>query len=133
MAGLHSRLRRRSEFLAVASTGQKWVTPGMIVQIRPDNSFPHFRYGLTASRKVGGAVQRNRARRRLRALAEQILPQLVAEFGLGTPVSSVDLVLIARTHTIGRSFDDLQADLRWAIKRLAQPKPPAASSAAPAP
>ena len=104
----------------------------MIVQIRPDNSFSHFRYGLTASRKVGGAVQRNRARRRLRVLAEQILPQLVAEFGLGTPVSSVDLVLIARTQTLGRSFDDLQADLRWAIKRLAQPKPPAASSAPPA-
>lgn len=109
------RLLRRAEFLAAAAQGRKWVAPGLIVQMRlhtdADSSTCAVRYGLTASRKVGGAVVRNRARRRLRALAEEILPQA------GLP--PCDLVLIARhTATVSRKFADLRADLLWSIDRL---------------
>lgn len=68
------------------------------------------RVGLTASRKVGNAVCRNRARRRLRALAERVMP-LHAERGH-------DYVLIARARTVDRPFPALVEDLESAMKRL---------------
>ncbi|MCW2247307.1 hypothetical protein M2352_002898 [Azospirillum fermentarium] len=68
------------------------------------------RLGLTASRKVGNAVVRNRARRRLREAARLILP-FHARPGH-------DLVLIARQETAVRPWADLIADLTAALKRL---------------
>lgn len=68
------------------------------------------RYGLTASKKVGGAVVRNRARRRLRAAAEMMIPAHVAD--------SYDLVLIARKTTVDRPFAGLLEDLETALKRV---------------
>jgi ribonuclease P protein component len=66
--------------------------------------------GLTASKKVGGAVQRNRARRRLREAARQLLPEL----GL----AGVDYVLVARQQTPEASWDALLDDVRNALIRL---------------
>lgn len=66
--------------------------------------------GLTASKKVGGAVERNRARRRLREAAHQLLPQL------GLP--GVDYVLVARQETPSAAWDRLLDDLRNALLRL---------------
>ncbi len=108
------RLKRRAEFLAVAGSGKKWVTPGMIVQIMPRPDFPanSYRFGLTASRKVGGAVQRNRARRRLRAIAEACLPLCT--------LPAADFVLIARPATIGYEFALLQDEFRLALRKLAR-------------
>ena len=61
------KLTRRPEFLHVAGKGRRWVGPGLVLQAlrRFDSAIPEtaIRFGLTASRKVGGAVQRNRARR----------------------------------------------------------------------
>ena len=68
------------------------------------------RYGLTASGKVGPAVVRNRARRRLRALVMEILPRHAA-FGR-------DYVVIARATTMSRDFTDLRQDLVTALKKL---------------
>ena len=73
-------LRKRAEFLAVASSGKKWVAPGFILQIGPARTSDEaIHYGLTASRKVGNAVTRNRSRRRLRALATEIMPLAIPE------------------------------------------------------
>lgn len=104
------KLLQRAEFLAVAATNQKWVMPGVIVQWSVREGAASIRYGLTASRKVGGAVQRNRARRRLRALATELLPQ--AGF------SAADIVLIARPATISRPFNDLRNDIRTALSKV---------------
>ncbi len=75
------RLLRRAEFLAVAGARRKWVGPGLILQARPHDERQHpphggpsLRLGLTASKKVGNAVARNRARRRLRAAARESWP-----------------------------------------------------------
>ena len=80
-----ARLKRRAEFLRVAGGRRKAVTPGLILQAleRPredaamlnadTNDAP--RVGFTASRKVGIAVARNRARRRLKAAAAQVMPR----------------------------------------------------------
>ena len=103
-------LRRRPEFLAVAASGRKWAAPGLILQMGlPRESSAPARYGLTASSKVGGAVVRNRARRRLRALAVEILPHHAA---------ARDYVLIARSTTATRAFSDLRQDLVTALRKL---------------
>jgi ribonuclease P protein component len=102
-------LKRRAEFLAIAKNGKKWVTPGFILQMSP--SLPTvIRYGLTASSKIGNAVVRNRGRRRLRALAHEVLAQQA--------VPGHDFVLIARMTTGSRAYVDLKKDLIWALKKL---------------
>lgn len=111
------RLTRRPQFLAVAGARRKWATPGLILQARahderqhPNAGEPPVRIGLTASKKVGGAVERNRARRRLRAaLAEVLAPN-------ATP--GHDFVLVARADTVRRPYADLKADLIQALKKL---------------
>jgi ribonuclease P protein component len=66
--------------------------------------------GFTASRRVGGAVARNRAKRRLRAVAEEVMPS--------TALSQCDYVLIARGATLHRPYGALRGDLEGALKRL---------------
>jgi ribonuclease P protein component len=68
------------------------------------------RVGYTASRKVGNAVTRNRAKRRLRGVAAAILR------GKGNP--GTDYVLIARAGTVDRPYDALIADLTAALRRI---------------
>ncbi len=109
-----SVLRRRAEFLAVAGSGKKWVTPGLIIQMglprkAEDKIVSGVRYGLTASSKIGNAVVRNRARRRLRALATELLPNTSPDR---------DYVLIARNVTATRDFAVLRQDLLTALKKL---------------
>ena len=109
-----ARLKRRPEFLAVAASRRRWVAPGLILQAarRPEDSElpPAPRIGFTASRKVGIAVRRNRARRRLKAAAEAVLPKA------GQP--GFDYVVVARTETLTRPFADLVADLETALARV---------------
>ncbi|MFM2043525.1 MAG: ribonuclease protein component [Pseudomonadota bacterium] len=111
------RLTRRREFLAVAACRRKQVTPGLILQARGHDDEQHpnpgqapVRVGYTASKKVGGAVERNRARRRLRAaVAEVLAPHALP---------GQDYVLVARAETVRRPYADLKADLAQALKRL---------------
>jgi len=65
------------------------------------------RVGFTASRKIGGAVARNRAKRRLRAAAAALLPL----YGVG----GNDYVLVARQDTLTRPFSGLLDDLATAL------------------
>ena len=68
------------------------------------------RLGLTVSKKVGGAVVRNRMKRRFRGLARLILPE--------AGVAGADHVLIGRQGGIDRPYDQLVADLRRALAKL---------------
>jgi len=117
MAAALGRLKRRPEFLRVAAGRRKWVAPGLILQAyKRSDADPAvepagvIRLGLTASRKVGNAVARNRARRRLREAARRLLP--------GGAKPGYDLVVIARGETLRRSFADLVDDLATALRRL---------------
>lgn len=104
-------LKRRPEFLRIAAKGKKSVTPGLVLQAcRHARSGASVRFGLTASRRVGGAVQRNRARRRLREAARAVLPVHAAP--------GHDYVLIARAATVRRPYALLVQDLEKALKRL---------------
>jgi ribonuclease P protein component len=71
-----------------------------------------FRIGYTASRKVGNAVARNRARRRLRAAVARVMP--------GRAAAGFDYVVIARQASVTRPFGDLTADLASAVDGLAR-------------
>jgi ribonuclease P protein component len=109
------RLTRRSEFLRVARGRRKWAAPGLVLQARgsPGDTAAQdapFRVGYTASRKVGGAVERNRAKRRLRAVVRAVMPELAAP--------GHDYVVIARGATLTREFAALKDDLRAALARL---------------
>ena len=123
MAPFVPRLKTRPEFLRVASARNKWVTPGLILQARPqragtpdvdprNNALQRagFRVGFTVSRKVGNAVARNRAKRRLRTVVEQVMP-VCAKDGF-------DFVVIGRTGTLTRPFPALLKDLKASLKRL---------------
>lgn len=73
--------------------------------------------GFTASRKVGSAVERNRARRRLRAVAREVLP--------AAGRSGYDYVLIARATTLRRPYIELAKDLKTALAHVsAEPRRP---------
>jgi len=112
-----SRLKQRADFLQ-AQRGVRKVVGALTLEIcstPPEKAVRDgFRIGFTASRKVGNAVARNRARRRLRAVAAVLLPQSAKE---GT-----DYVLIARRTTLSRPYqlllDDLATALRAAHLRL---------------
>jgi ribonuclease P protein component len=105
-------LKKRSEYLRVAGTRRRYAAPGVVVQFyrRPAGDGDAIRYGITASRRVGNAVVRNRVRRRLRAAAEQVLPEMAAP--------GCDYVLVGRQATVRRAFGDLIGDLRTALQRL---------------
>ncbi len=106
-------LLKRRDFLA-AARARRWAAPGMVVQGRArasDEAPGAIRVGYTCSKKVGGAVARNRAKRRLRAAAAEAIPRL------GEP--GWDYVLIGRAEaTAARPFPDLVADLETALDRL---------------
>jgi len=104
------RLIRRAEFLKVAEGRRKWVAPGLILQMAPQSPAGELRVGFPASRKVGNAVARNRARRRLRAASAELLPVHAAE--------GHDYVLIARSGTLTRRYQALLADLAEGLQRL---------------
>jgi len=111
-------LANRRDFLA-AARARKAVTTGMIVQRRErhadETDTPVTRVGYTASRKVGNAVFRNRAKRRLRAVAREVL-------GTREP-SGTDFVLIARAGaTVDRPYDALRDDLEYALRKLDEPR-----------
>lgn len=109
-------LKRRADFLRVGGSGLRHVTPGFILQAarRPEPADPVLRIGFTASRKVGNAVARNRAKRRLRALADRVMPT--------TADTAMDYVFVGRTETVGRNFTVMERDLRTALTRLARAK-----------
>ena len=102
-------LAKRADFVA-ASKAEKFVGKSIIVQARY-NASENIRVGYTASKKVGNAVVRNRAKRRMRAVAMETL----AQYG----TAGADYVLIGRAKTTCTvKFEDLKFELIRAIKKL---------------
>jgi ribonuclease P protein component len=114
------KLTKRAEFLFVRQ-GARAGRGAVMVEARRWADDGPVRLGLTASKKVGGAVQRNRARRRLREAARQLLPEL------GLP--GVAYVLVARQQTPEAQWDALLDDVRNALIRLRADLEPGAAPA----
>ena len=99
----------RAGFLAARSNGKKSLSRGLVIQAI-QNETSQWRIGLTATKKIGNAVTRNRARRRMRALARSYLGPLAQP---GT-----DYVLIARHDTVNADWQDMAKGLQKAIRYL---------------
>ena len=109
------RLTSRPQFLAAAK-GVSEARGAVVVQrLDRRDGVPTVRLGFTATRKVGNAVIRNRAKRRLREAARAAAPLLA--------VPGSDYVFIARMGTADRPWDRLLDDVKSALTRLATPRP----------
>jgi ribonuclease P protein component len=90
------------------------TTPGFILLVRDrKESDSNMRVGFTVTKKIGGAVVRNRMKRRFRALAREIIP--------AKGFAGADHVMIGRAKGIEREFGLLRAELGQALDRLRKP------------
>ncbi|EAT09597.1 ribonuclease P protein component [Sphingomonas sp. SKA58] len=101
---------RRADFLA-ANRGRRAPMPGFVLLVRErGDGDPAMRYGITVTKKIGGAVIRNRMKRRFRVLARELLPAL--------GIAGADHVLIGREGGIERDFSLLRAELEKALGKI---------------
>jgi ribonuclease P protein component len=85
--------------------------PGFVLLVRDrGDGDPLMRLGITVTKKIGGAVVRNRMKRRFRALARELLPE--------SGIAGADHVLIGRGGGIERPFDQLRDELGKALAKL---------------
>jgi len=113
------RLKTRAEFLHVRG-GARFTAPSLVLQARrrlagEAEEAPGARFGFTATKGLGGAVVRNRARRRLK--------EAVRVAGPSHAMAGYDYVLIAREGTVQRRFTELIKDLERALVRVHGPSP----------
>jgi ribonuclease P protein component len=105
------RLKKRADFLACAQA-QACAKGAVVVQARPrGDERPLVRAGFTATKRIGGAVERNRAKRRMREAARLVLPDLARP--------GFDYVFIARGGVTTRPWARLLDDVKSALIRLA--------------
>ena len=104
------QIRKRRDFLWV-NGGRRAATPGFVLLGRPNENNAAARVGFTCSKKVGNAVARNRAKRRLRALAREVLA--------GAARPGWDYVLIGRRDvTASRDYRAMSDDLLRGLAKI---------------
>ena len=108
----HERVRRRPEFLHAYEQGRKHHARYMTI-FACESAKPAARLGVSATRKFGPAVVRNKAKRRAREL-----------FRHHKPMPGVDLVIIPRRGFDSVVFTDLVTDFLGALRRLRVPVTP---------
>ena len=100
-------MRLRRDFLA-ANSGRRAPSPAFVLLVRTrDDGDATMRAGFTVTKKIGNSVIRSRLKRRLRALAREVLP--------GSGVAGADHVLIGRGDGLTRGFAAMADDLRKAL------------------
>ncbi|MGN6849632.1 MAG: ribonuclease P protein component [Sphingomicrobium sp.] len=106
-------MKKRADFVA-ANAGRRATTPGFVLLVRNrEDSDPAMRAGFTVTKKIGGAVVRNRMKRRFRALASEVLPT--------KGFAGSDHVMIGRAKGVERDFGLLRSELTQALDRLRRP------------
>ena len=106
-----NKIKLRKDFLNIQRNGIKFTCSSFIIQILKTHSKKQLsRFGFTASKKVGGAVVRNKAKRRMRELV-YCLKDSFQEFGY-------DFVLIARKDIVSVKFEDLKSELSKTLNKI---------------
>ncbi|NPA93588.1 MAG: ribonuclease P protein component [Chloroflexi bacterium] len=124
------RLRKNADFQRVRREGRAYAHPLVVLIVAP-NELAQVRVGVAAGRSVGKAVQRNKAKRRLREIMRPLIPQIAPGH---------DLMLIARKPMIEADFAEVRRAVLTLLRRadLLQPgqdplppddTPPSASAA----
>jgi ribonuclease P protein component len=109
-------LKKRPDFLRAAQARRQGTGSFLLQGRARGDDKPLVRVGFTASKKIGNAVARNRAKRRLRALVREVLP------GLARP--GWDYVLVAKPGaTIIRDYADMRDDLTMALRSVHKDRP----------
>lgn len=103
-------LKKRKDFLRAAK-GVRMVVSTAILQAARSLSEKEvpFKIGFTASKKIGKAHIRNRAKRRLRAVVREVFPELA--------LPNVEYVLISRFNTAYCPYQTLKSNIKWALKK----------------
>lgn len=101
------RLTSSTDFKRVRRTGQSYAHPFLVLVAAP-NDLGNTRFGFTAGRAVGGAVQRNRAKRRMRAALQQLFDSIQPGW---------DIILIARPKILDAPWQQLVRSLGQLLKR----------------
>jgi len=101
------RLTRSTDFKRVRRTGKSYAHP-LVVLVAQASESPKVRVGVTAGRSVGGAVQRNKAKRLLREAMRPLLPDLLPGW---------DLILIARPALLPTSLQEIRRVLKSLLRR----------------
>ena len=96
------RLRRSADFARVRRQGRQYRQSALRLGVS-ENALPHNRYGIVVSRRLGIAVERNRIKRRLRALLAELHTELRQGY---------DMVLLPRRAVLWQPFDQLRRKLR---------------------
>jgi len=112
------RLRARAEFLAVQENGRR-VASRYLTMLALPNEAGYDRLGIIASRRLGGAVVRNRAKRRVREIFRRLDP-------LGANANAprtFDLVIIPRREVASAPFADLEKEFAAGLRKLRQTRP----------
>ena len=108
------RLRKRQDFVRIGKTGRRAGSRFFSLQVAAISpqlrSTSAIRVGFTATKKVGNAVERNRARRRMRVLADSVLSEYVMPDG--------DCVLLARRPLLDAKYDQLARELKDVLRKL---------------
>jgi len=106
------RLTRRADFLR-ARRGRSWAARCLVLQALPnDRDAETARFGFTATKKIGSAVIRNRARRRMKEAVRQIAPDKAR--------AGFDYVVIARQGILTHEFPDIVQELKTALCKVHQ-------------
>ena len=101
------RLTRSTDFKRVRNQGKSFAHP-LVVLVKTPSSENVTRVGISTSRAVGNAVQRNRAKRLLRESIRPLIPRLSPGW---------DLVLIARNRMVTTAFQDVQVAVDGLLRR----------------
>lgn len=102
-----ARLVDKREFKSVYTKGRSSATDLVVVYVLPKSEQPT-KFGFTVGKKVGGAVVRNRVKRKLREAVRQMLPEMTGDY---------DIVIVARAKAAQANFSDLSAALRKLLAR----------------
>ncbi|HYD19703.1 MAG TPA: ribonuclease P protein component [Patescibacteria group bacterium] len=110
MCAAVTMIKASPDFQRIARQGRRWSGSAFIMQLLKTDDGSPFRLGLTASRKVGNAVIRNRAKRRLRELVRlQLKLRALAGF---------DLVIVAKTAAANHDFTAMNTDFETGLRAL---------------